>query len=471
MKQILNFIQKAFLLIAVCIICCSCEDKMPINGSLDSYPRPDGKEYRILEKIPIEPIWSGTRVGYCLLTYENYQFVAYYDANRQMTIAQRTLDSKEWQYKKLPSYIGWDSHNSITLGVDKEGYLHVSGNMHAIPLVYFRASKPYDVSSLVQIESMVGLNEGQVTYPVFMRNKNNDLIFNHRDGTSGSGKTYYNIYDTATKTWSRLLDEPILDGQGDQNAYSSSAPILGPDGWYHLSWVWRDSPMAETNHDLSYAKSQDLINWFTADNQPITLPITPSTEGVIVDPIPIKQGMLNGNGKIGFDSQNRVILAYHKFDDYNNLQAPTQLYNARFEDGQWKIYQATDWNYRWYFSGAGTLSLDVNIEEVIYKNGELRQVYSYKGKGSGLLILSEENLQIQRIDPQTIYPYDIKTIRSEFANMGIRITLNTIWKDGGANSNDVYLLRHESLPSNNDEAWPEPWPESNMLELYKLIEE
>ena len=39
--------------------------------------------------------------------------------------------------------------------------------------------------------------------------------------------------------------------------------------------------------------------------------------------------MINNNTKVGFDAQNRPIVAYHKFDSAGN----TQLYNARFEGG------------------------------------------------------------------------------------------------------------------------------------------
>ena len=111
-----------------------------------------------------------------------------------------------------------------------------------------------------------------------------------------------------------MLAQPFTDGEGAMNAYNVG-PVKGPDGWFHMSWIWRDTPAAETNHDLSYAKSPDLINWFTAEGAPISLPIKLSTPGVIVDPVPIKCGMINGNGQIGFDSQNRVILSYHKFED------------------------------------------------------------------------------------------------------------------------------------------------------------
>ena len=48
---------------------------------------------------------------------------------------------------RLPSQVAWDSHNYITMTADRDGYLHLSGNMHVAPLVYFGTAKPYDIHS------------------------------------------------------------------------------------------------------------------------------------------------------------------------------------------------------------------------------------------------------------------------------------------------------------------------------------
>ena len=107
---------------------------------------------------------------------------------RMMTVASRNLDSAEWTKKTLPSRLHWDSHNYVVIGIDQEGYIHVSGNMHADPIVYFRSEKPYDVTSLVAISSMVGTEEDRVTYPQFFNTKSGDLLYSYRIGGSGHGK-------------------------------------------------------------------------------------------------------------------------------------------------------------------------------------------------------------------------------------------------------------------------------------------
>ena len=55
----------------------------------------------------------------------------------------------------------------------------------------------------------------------------------------------------------------LFDGQGRRNAYPLG-PVTGPDGRFHVVWVWRDTPDCATNNNLSYARSRDLIHWETA---------------------------------------------------------------------------------------------------------------------------------------------------------------------------------------------------------------
>ena len=93
-----------------------------------------------------------------------------------------------------------------------------------------------DAESLVRVPAMVGQNESRCTYPEFLNLPNGKMLFTYRDGASGSGNQIWNQYDSDTKAWNRLLDVPILDGQGKMNPYIYG-PIPGPDGWFHLTWV------------------------------------------------------------------------------------------------------------------------------------------------------------------------------------------------------------------------------------------
>ncbi|MEO0588610.1 MAG: BNR repeat-containing protein, partial [Planctomycetota bacterium] len=185
------------------------------------------------------------------MTHGDRQYLAYYNADRRMVVAQRSLDDSAFERFVLPSEStkpprhseatstiqGWDSHNYITMAVDRDGHLHLSGNMHRDPLLYFRSDVPGDITTLTQVHAMVGSEEDHCTYPKFKTAPNGSLLFHYRDGGSGNGNEIYNVYDTATRTWSRFLKNGLISGQGKRNAYQRG-PVLGPDGWYHLLWMW-----------------------------------------------------------------------------------------------------------------------------------------------------------------------------------------------------------------------------------------
>jgi len=416
-------------------------------------------EWKTEKTIDVAPVWSGHPVRFCLLTHGKQQFVAFYDARRQMTVGVRKLDSDKWHFVKLPQQVGWDSHNSITMTLDDDGHIHLSGNMHCVPLIYFRTKKPLDIDSFERVPAMVGSNERRCTYPVFLRGAKGELIFTYRDGGSGNGNQIWNVYDLKTKKWRRLLDQPLFSGQGKMNAYFNG-PIRDKDGMFHVCWVWRDTPDCATNHHLCYARSKDLIHWEKSDGTPLKLPITLGTAEV-VDPVPPGGGMINGNTRIGFDSKGRVVIAYHKFD----AGGKTQLYNARREKDGWKTYQTSDWGYRWEFHGGGSIPFEIRVGSVaVEPDGALTQSYRHDKLGSGRWRLDEKTLKpLGKAPPQDKMPGELFT--SETGGMQPR-TVHDIGQSGEPGVR--YFLRWQTLPVNRDRAHRGEPPKPDMLRVYKL---
>lgn len=285
-----------------------------------------------------------------------------------------------WTYTKLPSWVGWDSHNRIAMAADAAGQLHVAANMHNDPLVYFRTSVPGDVRTLARMPAMVdAATERSMTYPAFLKDAGGRLIFKYRDGGSGRGREIYNVQDGGG--WKRLLDAPLVDGEGKRSAYFVG-PVLGPDGWFHLSWVWRDTPDAATNHDLSYARSRDLVRWERSDGTPLPLPIRLG-DAEVVDPVRSGGGMINNNTPIGFDAAGRPVIAFHKFDADGN----TQVFVARREGKVWRIAQAGDWKgFRWDFGGMGSLDFRLRVAPPAIEGKMLKVAVVRDGKPIDLLL-------------------------------------------------------------------------------------
>lgn len=424
------------------------------------YTFPQGSD-EVLETSDLGMTWAGMFVVQDLLTRGDDQYVGFYDADRNMVVAHRTLPDGEWTYQVLDEQIAWDSHNYISLGLDREGALHVSGNMHNVRLAYFRSAPGGDVTTLQRVASMVDpATEGSVTYPEFVNRKDGSLVFSHRNGGSGSGVTYFNVYDESTDAWTRLVDQPFFDGLGSDadpagtwNSYFQG-PTLGPDGLFHLLWVWRDTPDAATNSMLTYAKSEDLVNWVDAAGNPLETPFRYG-EGDVVDPVPDRAGLLNGNAKIGFTAAGEVMVSYHKYDDAGR----SQLYAATPAGEDWTISQITDWEGRWSFGGGGTLIFEVQVlGSSVLADGNVQVDFLCSGSPQSIVV--DPDLEPLAQAPTPALPGDLSEIRTPWdGEEGLQVNVRADRGDVPAPATDRgrYVLRWESLPENRDlprEQWP-----------------
>ena len=464
------------VLLAGCVGCVGCG--LVMASAAARCDAADAVAEEVVGRVDVAPVWAGHSVGFALLTRPERQYVAFYAADRHLTVGSRRLGSPTWEVFRLPSeqagpppyatgqtsaVIGWDSHNSIVMAADSAGHLHLAGNMHCNPLTYWRTREPGEIGSFEQVKQMVGRDEERCTYPVFLTLADGRLVFQYRSGRSGDGSTFLNIYDVESRAWRRLVDGPVFDGEKKRNAYPL-APVAGPDGMFHLSWVWREPPDAAANHDLSYARSRDLASWEDAAGRPLALPIRLATEGVVVDPVPVNGGILNGSGRVGFDSQKRPLLAYYKFDAAGKSQASV----ARWENAAWRIVQLSDWDHRFEPAGGGTLpkyEIHVGVVEP-GKPGELRLEFGHVKQGSGVWVLDEDSLAVLRTEPaRHRYPRSLWKIESTFPGMTVR------YADDSGSSGDPgrrFILRWESLGANRDKPREPPWPEPSLLRVVEL---
>ncbi|MBO0882935.1 MAG: BNR repeat-containing protein, partial [Mycobacterium sp.] len=434
----------------------------PVQGPPYTIP---GTTWNVVDSSQVDLTNAKLGVAQPLLTHGDIQYVGYYNADQQMVIASRTVGSDTWTRQLLPESIGWDAHNSIGMAVDRDGQLHVAGDMHNVPLIYFRTTTAGDVTTLAKIASMVDpATENSMTYPVFLYNGDGALIYNYRNGGSGNGSSYYNIYDESTKTWSRLFDQPLFDGQGLYNSYPS-APALGPDGYFHMVWVWRDTADAATNSHLCYARSEDMVNWTTIAGDAIRLPIVYSTAGVLVDPVPNYGGLLNGAPKIGFDAKYQVLISYYKFD----RQLNTQVYVARPLAGKgnaWGITQVSNWTGRYLAQGIGGIPGVPVVSPVSpLPDGNLQMQYNYVDQ-SGIWIMNPQTLiPFTEAQVPASLPAQITTLRSTFPGMQVQVRGDL---GSSGSSDEKYVLRWEALPTNNDLPRNPPYPDPSPLQIYQL---
>jgi GT2 family glycosyltransferase len=417
------------------------------------------------EVIEVDRVFSGFPVAvaaqlgsFGLYTTATHQFIAYFDTHRRLCVASRVLGDRRWKRALLPEALGWDSHNYVTLAVDPAGHVHVSGNMHASPLCYYRSDEPGDIATLRRIHSLTGTNENEITYPRFLRDPAGLLLYTYRNGRSGAGDQVVKGYDHREQSWSELNNRPLIDGEGKRNAYLQG-PCVGTDGFFHMCWVWRDTDDAASTHSLCYARSRDLRRWETSGGAGIDLPIT-FDRAEVIDPVGCNRGLINNNHLIGFDTRGRVVVSYQKHDEFGN----TQIYQARGKNGGWAIHRSTDWPHRWEIGGPGSLVFELQFGAVeTDAAGRLLQWYRHKRFGAGTLILDTETLEtIGQADDRPSIPPSLEG--SSVPGMQVN------WSMGAGEASDTarYWLRWETLPENRDAPRRGPLPAPSALCLYRV---
>lgn len=277
--------------------------------------------------IGVGPTWSGVRVQYSAVRSGNQYFVAYYDAERWLTLAVISPDNNDVRRLRLPSQFGgFDSHNRVVLAIDQSNSVHVVGNMHATPLVYYKIDPPYDKPVPT---AMIGRDEHRVTYPNFFADSDGNLLFFYRAGGPGDGQWILNRWSGAK--WQRQSSSAIF-GDRDKNLPETVSAYPGvrqaPDGGFHAAILWRRAIRQASNYRITYARSKDLVHWTDSRGNPLTLPLSPNNTDVVVDP-----GERSGLGQVrmGFDASNRPLILYR-----NQGQTGNSTFIARFENNSWR---------------------------------------------------------------------------------------------------------------------------------------
>lgn len=313
--------------------------------------------------------------GSSLATHGDTQYIAYYDGDGYVILGKRRLGSEDWilhrtQYKGKVA----DAHNVISIGVDGDGYLHTSFDHHGHPLRYAKSVAPGSLE-LGEMTAMTGSDEQDVTYPEFYTLANGDLIFAYRSGASGRGNLVLNRYDTKSKTWSRVHDV-LIDGEGERNAYWQM--FADPKGTLHLSWVWRETWLVETNHDLCYARSDDGgKTWKRSDGTLYDLPITQATAEKAWE-IPQRSELINQTSMTADANGNPFIATYWRDQDSTIPQ-----YRLVWNDGkQWLMNTVGERKTPFSLSGGGTKMIPIARPRIVSDGKKACYVFRDAERGS-----------------------------------------------------------------------------------------
>lgn len=323
------------------------------------------------QRVPIGMAYAATqvnatvfRVG-ALASHGAHQYAAYYGPDAEVIVGRRRRDDARWDLVAVGARGNVrDAHNVVVLGVSSDGLVHLAYDHHNQPLRYRVTERPGAIEAFGPERAMTGSLEGRVTYPQFINAPDGALYFFYRDGRSGNGRLCLNRYDAAARAW-RAVRHPLIDGAGggaDGAATSNPywwRPAFGPDGTLHLAWCWRDTPDAQTNHDLCYARSLDGgATWLRSDGTPQPAPIVPANAEV-VDPAPVGANLIN-QCSCAIDHRGRPHLAHYQ----NDAAGIPQFVHLWHDGDRWRRDTVSRREQPFSLSGPGSLSLPISRPEI-----------------------------------------------------------------------------------------------------------
>jgi hypothetical protein len=241
-----------------------------------------------------------------LTTVGDYQFTSYYDGGGKLIVGRRNLinspDTWTLLRTEFTSFNINDAHNTSSIAIDGDGYLHMAWGVHGNALPYTRSTSSVlndgafqlvggTVGNAGSISGALPFQSGATTYPEFFNIPGSgDLLMTYRLGSAGSGEWQLVRWDNANDTWSGIHTaqnsgttgaQPWIDNDfsGDSlpntNAYHNKI-VFDSAGRMHASWTWRtggDSTSGftdyQSNHHIMYAYSDNGgIDWYRDNGTP-----------------------------------------------------------------------------------------------------------------------------------------------------------------------------------------------------------
>lgn len=212
--------------------------------------------------------------------FDGMVYVAYYGSGGQLKIARKPLIGCVWTTVELPhTQPDPDSHRAAIIAISpNDRRIHIIWGLHADTFNYIvsNVDNATDVSNSDFNESLFesrtdeltpGDDLDRVTYPRFIVGNNDNLLVFWRRGGSGNGDTYVSEYSNGTWSGQRAVIRGTsgedYQGSTSRNAYLNT--VNYGNGQLHLTWTWRETSGASTNHDLMHAHSTDnAMSWLNS---------------------------------------------------------------------------------------------------------------------------------------------------------------------------------------------------------------
>lgn len=338
-----------------------------------------GFTVKTIGQVALGDAWAGNTVNtvifrhHGIFSHNGWQYTAFYVDQHTLRVIQRNLNNNELLQSDIKGdYNIKDAHNSISLGMDRDGYIHISYDHHGTQLKYRRSLAPECIANWSDELAMTGQRESKVTYPAFlMPSESAPLQLLYRDGNHQKGSAFIKQYHEAEQCW-QDSDTAILSGSANHpwtsNAYWNH-PVRDHNGNLHLSFVWRTHSIGEeqqiNNLNICYAQSFDNGNsWHSSNLKPFQLPIT-QVNAEVIWPVSPGSNLIN-QCSMAVDSQNRPHIVFYA----NDAEGIVQYQHLWFNGKKWKHQTISNRTMPFNLCGGGTLRIPISRPDIVIDSND-----------------------------------------------------------------------------------------------------
>ncbi len=314
-----------------------------------------------------------------IMTYNGYQYITYWNKNSNVCLSRKAIPDGNWEELIFTDYASTfdlgDNHYNISMGIcESDGTIHLAYDHHNDEMNYRAStvdlvnnpenadwSETAFTATLNYLEEGVVLNDatfaGAITYPRFITKPSGDLLFECRTGWSGDGNSHLWEYTGESQSWSYIGEYLHGRANGMPTGYVDNCGYINglhytPGGTrLHVSLVWRDSPDANTNHDICYAYSDDDgRTWYntagkligTTGSTDVSKLLNYYSQGFEILSVGQNRGLINQEGQ-AVDSKGNIHILQSYLEDGVNENS---WYNRRTKAMMRHIYQDEEGNWQ-----------------------------------------------------------------------------------------------------------------------------
>ena len=172
------------------------------------------------------------------------------------------------------------------------------------------------------------------------------------------------------------MQDILIDGENKRNAYWQL--YVDEKGTIHLSWVWRETWLVETNHDICYAYSDDgARTWKRSDGTAYELPIREST-AEIAWRVPQNSELINQTGMTA-DSEGHPYVATYWREQGDSVPQ----YRLVWHDGkEWRMTSVGNRRTPFSLSGGGTKKIPIARPKIVSDGRAAFYIFRDEERGS-----------------------------------------------------------------------------------------